>query len=276
MKRLSIFVTYLLFNPAFAQVTESQSKNAALAIGKWLSKSTGHYDFQSATTVNPKRAGTKFFGIPDMQTASDYGISLLASPRIDEVTNAYQTIGANTSSMEDVLWIPRFHVNWGFDNKHDITFSYIMANSNEITGWGLGYKRVIGKTNYLYLTYRLNYARSQREDYFENTSVMNDLSVSLYLRLIDFYLGVRHWAGKVSFQSTNPALALPDVYYFSTASEIEHYFGVIGALTTNSRLTLEANSLGEDYAIAGKLSLHFDSLLPTLNNWFRDPRYIKQ
>jgi hypothetical protein len=56
-----------------AQVTYDESLEAARTIGTWLSKSTGHYDFLSATPVGPKRAGKKFFirGFPDMQTASD-------------------------------------------------------------------------------------------------------------------------------------------------------------------------------------------------------------
>jgi hypothetical protein len=276
VEKLSFLIVIFIVTPALGQVTEAQSKKASKVIGTWLSKSTGHYDFLSATTVNPKRAGDKFFGIPDMQMASDYGLSLMDAPRDDKVTEAYETIGAETSSMDQSLRIPRFHLNLGFANKHDFTFSYLLPNPDEISGWGLGYKRVIGKTNYFYLTYRLNYSRSHRENYFENRSVMNDLSFSLYLRLIDFYGGIRHWAGKVSFDSTIPALELPEVHYFGTASEIEHYFGVIAALTTNSRLTIEANSLGGKYAVAGKLSFHFDSLLPTFNNWFRDPRYIKQ
>lgn len=276
MKKLSFLFLIFILTPAFGQVTEAQSRRSSRIIGKWISKSTGHYDFQSATTVNPKRAGTKFFGIPDMQMASDYGVSLMDAPRGNEVTNAYQTIGADTTAMDPSLIIPRFHANWGFANKYDFTYSYIMPNSDDITGWGLGHKRVIGKTNYFYFTYRLNYSRSQRKDYFDNWSVMNDLSFSLYLRLIDFYIGLRHWSGKISFDATIPALQLPEVNYFSTVSEIDHYFGLIAALTTNTRLTLEANSLGEKYAIAGKLSLHFDSLLPTFNNWFKDPRYIKQ
>lgn len=276
MKKLSLLFLIFVLTSAYGQVTEAQSKKSSQIIGKWLSKSTGHYDFQSATTVNPKRAGSKFFGIPDMQMASDYGISLMDAPRSDEVTNAYETIGADTSDMDRSLRIPRFHANWGFANRHDLTFSYLMSNPDDITGWGLGYKRVIGRTNYVYLTYRLNYSRSARENYFNNRSFTNDLSLSLYLRLIDFYVGVRHWAGKVSFDATIPALELPEVEYFSTASEIEHYFGLIAALTTNTRLTLEANSLGDRYAVAGKLSLHFDSLFPTFNSWFRDPRYIKQ
>jgi hypothetical protein len=277
VSKLVLFLFIFLHSPVvFSQVSEEQSRDASEVIGKWLSKSTGHYDFLSATTVNPKRAGTKFFGIPAMQFASEYGFSYMESPRDIDVTNAYKTIGADTGEMARSIKMSRFHLNFGFDNKHDLTFSYLIPTSDGIRGWGAGYKRVLVKHKYIYISYRVNYSRSFREDYFTNTSIMNDIGISVYLRLIDFYAGLRHWAGQVSFESTNPVLALPTHDYFSSIKEIEHYFGIRGATTTNTRFTLEANSIGRKHAIAGKFSFHFDSLLPTMNNWFRDPRYIKQ
>jgi hypothetical protein len=259
-----------------AQVTVQESQKAAKTIGKWLSKTTGHYDFQSATTVNPKRAGKKFFGIPDMQMASDYGISYMQAPRTDEVTKAYQTIGADTTNMASSLKLPRVHLNLGFANKHDFNFSYLLPSDDDIQGWGVGYKRVLWQWRYLFLSYRFGYARSSRENYFSATSYVNDLSASIYLRLIDLYAGMRHWSGKVRFDSTIPQLQLQPIEYFSTASEIEPYVGVIAATTTHTRLTLEASSLSDSFSVAGKFSFHFDSLFPTFENWFRDPRYIKQ
>jgi hypothetical protein len=259
-----------------AQVTSQESQKAAETIGKWLSKTTGHYDLQSATTVNPQRAGNKFFGIPDMQMASDYGISYMQTPRIDEVTKAYKTIGADTSTMASSLKLPRFHLNLGFANKHDVNFSYLLPSDDEIKGWGVGYKVVLSRWRYLYLSYRIGLAQSSRENYFSATSYVNDLSASVYLRLIDIYAGMRHWSGKVSFESTIPQLQLQPIEYFSTASEIEPYVGVIAATTTHTRLTVEGSSLSESYSVTAKFSFHFDSLFPTFENWLRDPRYIKQ
>lgn len=267
---------WLLIQQSWAQVTEQESIKAAKTIGMWLSKTTGHYDLQSATTVNPQRAGKKFFGIPNMQMASDYGFSYMQAPRTDEVTKAYKTIGADTSSMASSLKLPRFHLNLGFANKHDLNFSYFIPNDDEIKGWGLGYKKVLVRMNYFYLSYRFGYARSYRDDYFSATTYVNDLSASLYLRLIDVYAGLRHWSGKVRFDSSIPELQLRPIEYFSTASEIEPYVGIIAATTTHTRFTLEANSLSDSYSVTGKFSFHFDSLLPTFENWFRDPRYIKQ
>ncbi|MFA5582898.1 MAG: hypothetical protein WDA09_01685 [Bacteriovoracaceae bacterium] len=277
IKFFFIILTWCALGPfANAQATKKQSQKAAETIGKWLSKNTGHYDFQSATTVNPKRAGTKFFGIPDMQMASDYGISYMQAPRTDKVTEAYKTIGADTSSMASALKLPRFHLNLGFNNKHDLTFSYLLPSDDKVKGWGIGYKRVLIKSGLTYVSYRFGYARSSRDDYFSATSFVNDLSISLYLRLIDFYAGIRHWSGKVQFESEIPELSLQPIEYISGVSEIEPYIGVIAATTTNTRFTLEASSLKDNFSIAAKFSFHFDSLLPSFNNWFRDPRYIKQ
>jgi hypothetical protein len=267
---------WLLIQQSWAQVTEQESRKAAKTIGMWLSKTTGHYDLQSATTVNPKRAGDKFFGIPDVQMASDYGISYMQAPRTDDVTNAFKTIGADTSNMASTVKLPRFHLNLGFANKHDFALSYLLPGPDEINGWGLGYKRVLWRMRYLYFSYRFGYARSSRDDYFTATSYVNDLSASLYLRLIDIYTGVRHWSGKVKFESPVPELQLQPIEYFSTASEIEPYVGIIAAMTIHSRLTLEVSSLSESYSVTGKFSFHFDSLFPSFENWFRDPRYIKQ
>ncbi|MBA2403671.1 MAG: hypothetical protein H0V66_02785 [Bdellovibrionales bacterium] len=273
---LLLLVFLVLNEQSWCQVTEDVSQKAAYTIGKWLSKATGHYDLQSATTVNPQLAGKKFFGIPDMQMASDYGFSYSQAPRTNEVTQAYKTLEADTSSMASSLKLSRFHLNLGFANKHDFTFSYLLPSAEEIQGWGIGYKRVIVRMQYYYMSYRFGYSRSSRDEYFSATSYVNDISASLYLRLIDLYAGIRHWSGKVRFESSMPELQLDTIDYFSTASELEPYVGIIAATTTNTRLAVEASSLSESYSVAGKFSFHFDSLLPSFNNWFRDPRYIKQ
>lgn len=271
-----VLFTLSLVNEACSQVTKRQTQKAAQEIGKWLSRTTGHYDMQSATSVNPKRAGNRFFGIPDMQTASDYGISYTQAPRTDKVTKAYETIGADTSHMASALKLPRFHLNLGFANKHDFNFSYLIPNEDKVEGWGVGYKRVIAQSGHMFFSYRLGFSRSSRKNYFEASSLVNDFSVSLYLRLIDFYAGVRHWSGKVSFEAEIPELVVNPIEYFSNVSELQPYVGVIMATTTNTRFTVEASSLSNTYSLTGKFSFHFDSLLPTFNNWFRDPRYIKQ
>lgn len=211
-----------------------------------------------------------------MQTASDYGFSYSQAQRPSEVTDAFKTIGADTSSMASSLKTPRFHLNLGFANTHDFNFSYIIPSDDKIKGWGIGYKNVFVKLSHFFVAYRIGYARSYKENYFSAATVSNDLSASLYLRLIDLYAGLRHWSGKVSFESSIPQLQLPSVNYFSTASQLEPYFGIIAATTTRTRLTVETSSSNEAYTVSGKFSFHFDSLLPTADNWFRDPRYIKQ
>lgn len=279
MTNKAALIFILIFGLTFdakAQATKKESQQAAQTIGRWLSRSAGHYDFQSATTVNPKRAGTKFFGIPDMQMASDYGFSYMQAPRTSEVTDAYQKMGANTSSMASALKLPRFHLNLGFANKHDFTFSYLLPNDDKIQGWGLGYKRVLAQVGYIFFSYRFGYARSSKNNYYSANSYVNDLSASVYLRLIDLYVGVRHWSGKVRFNADIPELQLPTMDYFSDVSELEPYVGVILATTTRTRFTMEASSAEKNYNLAAKFSFHFDSLLPSFDNWFRDPRYIKQ
>lgn len=277
IKFIVLLLIILELKSALAQVTSADSTRASTVIAKWLSKSTGHYDFLSATTVNPKQKGRRFFGIPNMQMASDYGISYMESPRDQNVTNAYDTIGADTTDMKRALQIPRFHLALGFANKHDFTFSYILPQIDEVKGWGIGYKRVLWQhAHTLFFSYRANYSQSSKAEYFKSTSLMNDLSISIYLRLVDLYAGVRHWTGRVNFESSIPELQLPEVEYFSKASEIERYFGLIAATTTNTRFTLEANTIGRKYAVGAKFSFHFDSIFPTMDNLFRDPRYIQQ
>jgi hypothetical protein len=261
----------------FAQVTYEQSRQASVTVGKWLSRSTGHYDFLSATPVGPKRPGKKFFiiGTPAMQTASDYGISYSQAPRDEEVTQSLNTLGFDTRNLSRVLDMHRFHVNLGFANKHDFTFSYLQ-NMEGLRGWGVGYKRVLYQYRYFYLTGRTQYARSNRENHFDSVAITHDLSASLYFVLVDIYAGARHAAGRVNFESDVPALRLPPVRFFSDISEIEYYYGVAFATTTNTRISFNVNQLGKELAVAGKLSFRFDSLLPSMDNWFRDPRYIRQ
>lgn len=260
----------------YGQATNAETKDAAKIIGTWLSKSTAHYDFQSATTLNPKRAGTKFFGIPDMQMASDYGISFMSAPRDQDVTEAYKYIGSYNPNMDNALKLSRIHFNFGFDNRHDFCISYLMPQEEEISGWGMGYKRSFKLTPYYYFSYRFNFSRSYKENYFDSTTFMQDVAASIHFILFDGYLGVRQFGGMINFSSNIPSLKIPQTTYLSSIDELEYYIGVIGSTTTNTRATFEASTLGKNYSIVAKLSFHFDSLWPTPNNWFRDPRYIKQ
>lgn len=260
-----------------AQVTYRQSLEAARTIGTWLSKSTGHYDFLSATPVGPKRAGKKFFirGYPDMQTASDYGLSYMMVNRDNEVTNAYEVLGFNTSNMSDSLGLNRFHLALNADNKHDFTFSYL-SSLDGVRGWGLGYKHVLFNYRYFYISHRMQYGRAGLRDYFDNINITNDVSMSLYMRLFDIYAGVKHSFGSSKFETSNAALELPTVYYSSPLAKLDSFYGLWVATSTNSRLSLQINQFGKEFSYSGKFSLWFDSLIPTSDNWFRDPRYIKQ
>jgi hypothetical protein len=74
----------------------------------------------------------------------------------------------------------------------------------------------------------------------------------------------------------NAALELPRVYYSTQINELDYFYGAWLATSVNSRLALQVNQFGRELAITGKFSLWFDSILPTANNLFRDPRYIKQ
>ena len=62
---LFIVLAWLIPNICQAQATLQQAQNATEVIGRWLSRSTGHYDFLPATPIGPKRAGVKFFIVGD-------------------------------------------------------------------------------------------------------------------------------------------------------------------------------------------------------------------
>jgi hypothetical protein len=261
----------------FAQATYQQAQDASLVIGRWISRSTSHFDFLSATPIGPKRAGTKFFivGAPAKQTASDYGFSQQQNSINDEVKQAYDILGINSSGLGENLIINRYHLGFNFANLHDFTLSFIHS-SEDISGWGLGYKKVLAQTGPFYTSYRIQYARSRLFNYFDSISISQDLSISLYLRLIDFYAGVKHSAGKILFESDIPTLQLPEAEFGSRLEQIETFYGIVIATSVNSRLSLQVNQFDSDYSIAAKFSFRFDSLFPTANNWLRDPRYLKQ
>jgi hypothetical protein len=262
---------------SFAQITQQQAEQASLVIGKWLSKSTGHYDFLSASPVGPKRAGEKFFirEKPAMQTASDYGFSYMQAVLDDDVKEAYELLGYNVSEMAQTVDLTRLHLAWGFANKHDFTFSYLSSQEG-ITGWGVGYKRVLSQWGPFYTAYRIQYSRASLEDYFDSSFISNDLSLAVHFPLVDLFAGFKHTTAKIQFEATEVALRLPEVNYFADISELEYFYGLVLATTYNTRLTLQFSQVGLEYSAAAKFSFHYDSLLPTKTQWLKDPRYIRQ
>lgn len=264
--------------PVHSQVTFEESRAASKIIGKWLSRSTAHFDFLSATPVAPKRAGDKFMITiaPAKQYASDYGLSYQRIKRDQNVTNAYEVLGFDTENFSETIDLTRVHLNFGITNDYDFTLSYLKT-SDEVSGYGIGFKQLLIKYRYFYLSHRVQVARSELKSYFDNWALVNDLGMSLYFTLLDFYVGARHSAGRVRFFSSTSELNLPPINYFSKFSEIEMYYGIVLATSYNTRLTFQGNKNGEELSIGAKFSFHFDSLLPTSShNWFRDPRYIKQ
>ncbi len=278
----SVFIKALLFfllmSNTFATTTLDEGTKASKIVARWFSKITEHEDFQSATPVAVKRAGPKFMIVvaPDMQMASDYGFSYTQARRDEELTHAYETLGVDTKEMSTYVELNRVHANWGIGNLTDLSFSYLFTLDDSFSGWGLGYKRVLKQVGPFYFSYRIKYSRSDKEDYYFSESLTNDFSLSLYLRLIDFYVGARHTSGKVKFISSIPQLQYPTVKYVSNADQLEYFSGVSIATTTNTRLAFQAAKFGNSLMFSAKLSMHFDSIFPGGNGWFRDPRYIKQ
>lgn len=263
---------------ALTQTQYDDYRNASIVIGKWLSKSTSHNDMLSGTPVSTQRQGDKFMIAegPATQFASDYGFSVMHAPLDSKVNDAYEVIGANKSSLPKYLELERFHVALGVGNRDDLTASFLTTQDFTLTGWGVGYKRVLVYYGPFFLSYRGQYSRSQRDNFFEQQSFTNDLSGSIYLLFLDLYAGVRHTIGIIKFSSNDPSLALPKITYFSKLSELEYFYGMSLTLTTKIRLAVQANKVNDDYAIAAKLSFHFNSLLPEFDNLFSDPRHLKR
>lgn len=270
-----LFLSFI--GTAYTAVTFDESRAASTVIGKWLSRSTGHFDFYSATPVAPKRAGERFMitVVPSKQFASDYGLSYQQITRDQNVNGAYQTLGFNTDEFSKTIELSRIHANFGITNKYDLTLSYLFS-PDKISGWGVGFKNVLFNYRHLYFSHRIQAGHSKLEAYFDNWVMVNDLSMSLYFTLVDFYGGVRHSAGKVRFYSAISALNLPPINYVSSLSELEYFYGVVLAPSFNTRLTFQANKNGEELSLGAKFSFHFDSILPSASGWFKDPRYIKQ
>ena len=256
--------------------TRDESIQAATIVGKWLTRLSTHHDFLSATPIAVKRAGTKFMIVekPSTQFASDYGFSYQRAEFSERINRAYKSLGINTSNFPDAMTTNRFHLNLGMSNKYDLMLSLLTSNGG-LSGWGIGTKIQIFRFSVFSFAYRLSYAQSSIPDYFEMKSISNDLSVGLYFRLIDIYAGIRHTSGRVEFATSISTLQVPKIEYFDNTEELEYYYGVILGTTLNTRLTLQVNKSMEEEMLGIKFSFHFDSLFPTLNNWFKDPRYMK-
>jgi hypothetical protein len=272
MLKQIVLVVFLFSKAAFGQATFEESKAASIVVGKWFTKALAHYDFLSATPIALKRDDYRFyiFEASHFQLASDYGYSYSQVPVPADVKSAYETLGFSTGGMSSKVELNRFHANWGITNAHDLTFNYQWSYGG-ISGWGLGYKYLIMARRHFFLSHRLSYAKAYRDNYFDSTTVTNDLSLSLYMRLIDVYVGARHHFGKIKFTPSLNYLELPEVSYFSTLGELEYFYGVVIAGSYNSRLAIQASQIGNDTSISAKLSFHFDSLFPKkilfFQNW---------
>lgn len=280
IRTASLFLCLVVSCQSFA-VTQTQFndyKDASIVIGKWLSKSTSHNDILSGTPISTKRQGNQFMIAegPATQYASDYGFSIMRSPLDSKIISAYEVIGANTATLPKYLELNRFHVGLGIGNKDDITASFIATQDMTLTGWGAGYKRVIAYHGPFFMSYRGQYSRTKRDNFFTQQSFTNDISGSVYLLFFDIYAGVRHTVGIINFAASDPTLVLPKVTYFSKLSELEYFYGISMALTTKLRLGIQANKVDDDYSIAAKLSFHFNSLLPEMDNLFSDPRHLQR
>jgi hypothetical protein len=260
---------------ASASRSYEQSKSAATTIGKWLSASISHYELISATPTGPRRSGKEFFvnKVP-LQMASDYGLSVMRAPIGDDIKNAYATLGFDTSDLARALYLTRLHAVWSFDNAHDFSYSYLLSEG--LSGWGLGYKRVFHQAGARYFSYRIGYAHTERENWYRGDQIATEAAASLYLRLVDFYGGLRHVFGRVEFQSSVPELQLPAINYFAGLDDLEYFLGAVLATSVNTRMTFQMNLVRDEIKITGKFSFRFDELFPTSGNWLEDPRALKQ
>jgi hypothetical protein len=269
------FVAAFAFAKPAVAVTYDEAKDSATTIGQWLARSTAHYDFLSASPVGPRRAGSKFFTkSAPLQMASDYGVSYLKAPTTNSVLDAFILLGVPTTSMPGAMTITRYHVAWSFANEHD--FSASILSSKDATGWGIGYKWLYDKDEFIHYSYRIGYSYSQKTNFFQAANITNEVLTSLYFRVIDLYAGIRHSLGWAEFPSSVPELQLPRAEFVANLGQLEYFAGIIAASTTNSRLTLQVNFAESQTWLAGKFSFHFDELYPTFNNWFEDPRALKQ
>ncbi len=272
----TIIISALTLTSSTIAATRSESIAAATTIGKWLTRATGQYDFLSATPVAVKRAGTKFFIIkrPPKQFASDYGYSYMQAPFSDKTLQAYQTLGHSTRNFPDALTLNRIHLNFGMENRYDLLLSYLYT-ADGIKGYGLGFKRQLIRLQIFSLAHRVQLAQTSVPNYFTSYTLTNDLSMALYFKLIDLYIGVKHTIGSIDFASDISVLKIPRIDFISKLDELEYFYGIVLALSFNTRLTLQINRWQQEKTFAIKMSLHFDSLLPTNTNWFKDPRYIR-
>jgi hypothetical protein len=160
------------------------------------------------------------------------------------------------------------------DNKYDLTFSYAMSQDG-IKAYGIGFKRQLIRFQIFSLAYRIQLSQSSYQNNFKLYSITNDLSMGLYFKLIDFYAGIKHYAGSVNFYSRTSALKIPRINFISNEKELDYFYGVVLAPTYAIRLTFQIDKQLTETIFSAKFSLHFYSLLPSFRNWFKDPRYIR-
>lgn len=273
VSHLSLVALLLFTKMAAATRTEDQSINASTKIGRWLSRSTSHYDFVSATPVGPLRSGRKFFvRSKPLQMASDYGVSYSEVPITSDIKQAYQAFGIPTTNLGGTWRLSRLHAIWSFANTHD--FSYSWLYSDQLTAWGLAYKYVFDQLGPYYFSYRFGFSNAQKHNFYSGQEISNEVSASWYLIVADFYVGARHTFGQGQFSSDVAALSLPRFTYISPFHEIQYYIGATLAPSTHTRINLQIGYSNQETYITGKFSFRFDELYPTMENWFRDPRYL--
>ena len=283
LKKYLYLLIFILFSNNTWGVTQySDYQAASETIGKWLSKVTEHNDFLSASPLSRNDVGvpyligewsTLFSRISRMHTASDYGFSIMHAPLDSKVTAAYGTIGTNTSLLPSYLSVNRFHAAYSIGETFDFSFSYLTTNDQSLTGYGAAFKMVLIQTGPFYISYRFQYSSSNKDGFFSQQTINNDFLCSVYLTYIDIYGGVRLASGKISFVASDPALTLPDIKYIA---DLEYFYGANIAIFTRYRLGVQANKVGDNYSIAGKLSFFFNSLLPDFDHFFSSPPSMRR
>ncbi|MBT3980472.1 MAG: hypothetical protein HOE90_03915 [Bacteriovoracaceae bacterium] len=251
---------------------------ASEEIAKWLNRSMGHFDFLSATPLSLPRAGVKFFlsGDRPTQFASDYGYSFSRSKLSNKAKNAYTVFGKSAEKIPKSITIQRAHLNYGLGHFNDVTLSFSKVFETDIFGIGLGWKHMWWHSGSYFISSNSKYSYVTSLKQFQMHQFTQDISFSTYLFFIDLYGGARHVSGSTKFKATSVNLKLPTVKYVSSLKEVGLFYGAVGRLTTNSRVSVEANHLPEEIIYSFKFSFKFNTLFPDLSKGlFRDARYEK-
>ena len=253
-----------------AQRLYEDSKNAALTLGQWFSNTAAHYDFLSASPLTPLRSRKIFLqSKTPYHFSSDYGVSYMIAPLSSGAINAIQYFQSQPVDVTRQMKLTRLHAAWSVTHDYDFSISYIY--SDQIDGWGLGLRRVLKQVDRFYISYRLSLAHSRVSGWYRGTQLSNEVLASFDTGLIDFYGGLRHTLGEVTFESSVPELQLPGLAYFAGLKDTDVFAGAVFSTTTNTRVTLQTNYVANELKITAKLSLRFDELYPVQGNWFRKP-----